>query len=104
MQPDLLSPARVAQTATLLANHSPLVHCLTNQVVQSFTANALLAVGAAAAIGVAGSQKVFELPLLPPWPGLLIGGVVGIGLSLLAGWWGTRAILHTPPALALREA
>jgi len=25
-------------------------------------------------------------------------------LSLLAGWWGTRAILHTPPALALREA
>ena len=68
------------------------------------TLSALLAVGAAAAIGVAVSQKVFELPLLPPWPGLLIGGVVGIGLSLLAGWWGTRAILHTPPALALREA
>ncbi|MCI1147401.1 FtsX-like permease family protein [Stenotrophomonas maltophilia] len=68
------------------------------------TLAALLAVGAAAAIGVAVSQKVFELPLLPPWPGLLIGGVVGIGLSLLAGWWGTRAILHTPPALALREA
>ena len=68
------------------------------------TLAALLAVGAAAAIGVAVSQKVFELPLLPPWPGLLIGGLVGIGLSLLAGWWGTRAILHTPPALALREA
>jgi len=68
------------------------------------TLAALLAVGAAAAIGVAVSQKVFELPLLPPWPGLLVGGVVGIGLSLLAGWWGTRAILHTPPALALREA
>ena len=65
---------------------------------------ALLAVGAAAGIGVAVSQKVFELPLLPPWPGLLLGGLVGIGLSLLAGWWGTRAILHTPPALALREA
>ena len=68
------------------------------------TLAALLAVGAAAAIGVVVSQKVFELPLLPPWPGLLIGGVVAIGLSLLAGWWGTRAILHTPPALALREA
>ena len=65
---------------------------------------ALLAVGAAAVIGVAVSQKVFELPLLPPWPGLLLGGLVGVGLSLLAGWWGTRAILHTPPALALREA
>lgn len=65
---------------------------------------ALLAVGAAAAIGIVVSQKVFELTLLPPWPGLLVGGLAGMGLSLLAGWWGTRAILHTPPALALREA
>ncbi|WP_340570618.1 FtsX-like permease family protein [Stenotrophomonas sp. G106K1] len=64
---------------------------------------ALLAVGAAAVIGVAVSQKVFELPLLPPWPGLVLGGLLGIGLSLLAGWLGTRRILHTPPALALRE-
>lgn len=64
---------------------------------------ALLAVGAAAVIGVAVSQKVFELPLLPPWPGLLLGGLLGIALSLLAGWLGTRRILHTPPALALRE-
>ncbi|AWH32036.1 FtsX-like permease family protein [Stenotrophomonas sp. SAU14A_NAIMI4_8] len=68
------------------------------------TLAATLAVGAAAAIGLLVSQKVFELPLLPPWPGLLLGGVLGIGLSLLAGWWGTRRILHTPPALALREA
>ena len=65
---------------------------------------ALLAVGAAAVIGVAVSQKVFELPLLPPWPGLLLGGLLGIALSLLAGWLGTRRILHTPPALVLREA
>lgn len=65
---------------------------------------ALLAIGAAAVIGVAVSQKVFELPLLPPWPGLLLGGVLGIALSLVAGWLGTRRILHTPPALALREA
>lgn len=65
---------------------------------------ALLAVGAAAVIGVAVSQKVFELPLPPPWPGLLLGGLLGIALSLLAGWLGTRRILHTPPALALREA
>ncbi|MDN8645650.1 FtsX-like permease family protein [Stenotrophomonas indicatrix] len=65
---------------------------------------ALLAVGAAAVIGVAVSQKVFELPLLPPWPGLLLGGLLGIALSLLAGWLGTRRILHTPAALALREA
>lgn len=64
---------------------------------------ALLAVGAAALIGVVVSRQVFELVLDPPWPGLLLGGLLGMALSLLAGWWGTRAILHTPPALALRE-
>ena len=65
---------------------------------------AILAVGAAAIIGVVVSQQVFELVLLPPWPGLLLGGAAGVALSVLAGWWGTRRILHTPPALALREA
>lgn len=52
MQPDLLSPAQTAHVAGLLAAHSPLVHCLTNQVVQSFTANVLLAVGASPAMVV----------------------------------------------------
>lgn len=52
MQPDLLSPAQTAHVAGLLATHSPLVHCLTNQVVQSFTANVLLAVGASPAMVV----------------------------------------------------
>jgi putative ABC transport system permease protein len=65
---------------------------------------AILAVGAAAIIGVVVSRQVFELALLPPWPGLLVGGACGVALSVFAGWWGTRRILHTPPALALREA
>jgi putative ABC transport system permease protein len=65
---------------------------------------ATLAVGAAAIIGVVVSRQVFELALLPPWPGLLAGGACGVVLSVFAGWWGTRRILHTPPALALREA
>ena len=63
---------------------------------------ALLAVGAAAAIGVAVSRQLFELALSPPWPALLAGGAGGVLLSLLAGWSGTRRILRTPPALALR--
>lgn len=50
MQPDLLSPAHSAHVASLLVTHSPLVHCLTNHVVQSFTANVLLAVGASPAM------------------------------------------------------
>lgn len=65
---------------------------------------AILAVGAAAIIGVVMSRQVFELALSPPWPGLLAGGACGVALSVFAGWWGTRRILHTPPALALREA
>ena len=65
---------------------------------------ATLAVSAAAVIGVLVSRQLFELALSPPWPALLAGGAGGIVLSLLAGWSGTRAILRTPPMLALRQA
>ncbi|GAB3508380.1 ABC transporter permease [Pseudoxanthomonas daejeonensis] len=64
---------------------------------------AILAVGAAAIIGTLVSRQLFELALSPPWPSLLAGGAGGVLLSLLAGWSGTRRILRTPPALALRE-
>lgn len=64
---------------------------------------ALLAVGAAAGIGALVSRRAFDLAAAPPWPGLLAGAAVGIALSMLAGWWGTRRILRVPPAVALRE-
>ncbi|MBB5941505.1 FtsX-like permease family protein [Xanthomonas sp. 3307] len=64
---------------------------------------AILAVGAAAIIGVVVARQAFDLALSPPWPALLLGGLGGVALSLLAGWSGTRRILRTPPALALRE-
>ncbi|WP_372015606.1 ABC transporter permease [Pseudoxanthomonas sp. 10H] len=64
---------------------------------------AILAVGAAAIIGTLVSRQLFELALSPPWASLLAGGAAGVLLSLLAGWTGTRRILRTPPALALRE-
>ena len=64
---------------------------------------ATLAVGAAAIIGTLVSRQLFELALSPPWLSLLAGGAGGVLLSLLAGWSGTRRILRTPPALALRE-
>ena len=63
---------------------------------------ALLAVTAAAVIGAVVGQQAFEIALTPDWPRLLIGGAFGLALSLLAGWSGTRRILSTPPALALR--
>ncbi|WP_278864579.1 hydroxyethylthiazole kinase, partial [Klebsiella quasivariicola] len=48
--PELLNPASVAHLRHLLRAHSPLVHCMTNDVVQTFTANVLLAVGASPAM------------------------------------------------------
>lgn len=63
----------------------------------------ILAVGAAAAIGTLVARQVFELSLPAPWPALLLGGLLGTALSMLAGWWGTRRVLRVPPALALRE-
>ncbi|KMK08978.1 hydroxyethylthiazole kinase [Pluralibacter gergoviae] len=50
MQPDLLNHAHIAQLSRLFRRHSPLVHCMTNDVVQTFTANVLLAAGASPAM------------------------------------------------------
>jgi Predicted ABC-type transport system involved in lysophospholipase L1 biosynthesis, permease component len=63
---------------------------------------ALPAAGAAAAIGMVVARQLFELALPPPWPPLLAGVAGGVLLAVLAGWAGTRRILRTPPALALR--
>ena len=52
--PELLNPAPVAHLRHLLRAHSPLVHCMTNDVVQTFTANVLLAVGASPVISILG--------------------------------------------------
>ena len=65
---------------------------------------AVLAVVAAAIIGTVVSRQAFEMALSPPWVPLLVGGLGGVLLSVVAGWAGTRRILRTPPALALREA
>ena len=48
---ELAAPAAAASLA-LLRQQAPLVHCLTNDVVQAFTANTLLALGAAPAMVV----------------------------------------------------
>lgn len=50
MPPDLLNPALVAHTSHIFRSRSPLVHCMTNDVVQAFTSNVLLAIGASPAM------------------------------------------------------
>lgn len=52
VQPAPLPDALCAQALLTLRQRAPLVHCLTNEVVQSFTANVLLALGAAPAMVV----------------------------------------------------
>lgn len=50
MQPDLHSRVLAAHTLQRFRALSPLTHCMTNDVVQSFTANTLLALGASPAM------------------------------------------------------
>lgn len=52
MQPDLHSRTLAAHTLHHFRTLSPLTHCMTNEVVQSFTANTLLALGASPAMVV----------------------------------------------------
>lgn len=50
MQPDLHSRTATAHALHHFRTRSPLVHCMTNDVVQTFTANVLLALGASPAM------------------------------------------------------
>lgn len=50
MQPDLHSREHAVRTLQDFRTLSPLTHCMTNDVVQSFTANTLLALGASPAM------------------------------------------------------
>ncbi|WBM72757.1 hydroxyethylthiazole kinase [Buttiauxella sp. WJP83] len=63
MQPDLL-PGHIAASILLqLRTTSPLVHCMTNDVVQSFTANVLLAIGAAPAMVIEAQEAAQFSPV-----------------------------------------
>ncbi|QPT12364.1 hydroxyethylthiazole kinase [Serratia rubidaea] len=55
-RPDELPGATAAASLQLLKQHSPLIHCLTNDVVQTLTANVLLALGASPAMVIEPSE------------------------------------------------
>ncbi len=63
MQPDLLPGRRAASALQHLRLSSPLVHCMTNDVVQNFTANVLLALGAAPAMVIEPEEAAQFSPL-----------------------------------------
>ncbi|WP_455816353.1 hydroxyethylthiazole kinase [Pseudomonas cerasi] len=58
IQPEPLSHAHVAHSLTLFQQQSPLIHCMTNDVVQTFTANVLLALGASPAMVIDADEAV----------------------------------------------
>lgn len=63
----------------------------------------VLASGVAVALGWALAKWVFQFAWTPsPWVPL-IGGLTGAVLALAAGWWGLRAVLHTPVVSTLRQ-
>lgn len=50
MQFETTSEEQISKTKQLFIEHSPLIHCMTNDVVQTFTANILLALGCSPAM------------------------------------------------------
>lgn len=63
MQPDLLPGHIAAMVLQQLRHTSPLVHCMTNDVVQSFTANVLLALGASPAMVIEPEEAAQFAPI-----------------------------------------
>jgi putative ABC transport system permease protein len=58
----------------------------------------------AVALGWALAKWVFQFAWTPsPWVPIT-GGLTGAVLALAAGWWGLRAVLHTPVISTLRQA
>ena len=56
------------------------------------------------AIGQVLAQQVFQFEYPLQWSALAYGLAGGIGVSLIAGWFGLRGVLSTPPLVTLRAA
>lgn len=63
MQPDLLPGHIAASVLQQLRHTSPLVHCMTNDVVQTFTANVLLALGTSPAMVIEPEEAAQFAPI-----------------------------------------
>ena len=64
----------------------------------------LLAAIGALTIGMVLAQQVFQLDYQPRWWGLAGGVLAGALVAALAGWFGLRGVLNTPPMSTLRNA
>jgi putative ABC transport system permease protein len=64
----------------------------------------LLAGGVTIVIGQVLAEQVFQFEYPIQWSAVGIGLLGGIVVSLIAGWFGLRGVLATPPLLTLRQA
>ena len=64
----------------------------------------ILAAAAALAVGLVLARQVFEFEYQPQWLGLLGGLLLGAAAAMLAGSFGLRLVLRTPPIQTLRNA
>jgi putative ABC transport system permease protein len=56
----------------------------------------------AVAVGVVLARTIFEFNMsISLWP-IVVGVAAGASAALLAGWWGLRKIVQTPPMISLR--
>ncbi len=63
----------------------------------------LVAAIAASVLAGVVATRVFNLPWTPDWAMAATGGGIGMAAALAAGLWATRAVLHVPPAIVLRD-
>ncbi len=64
----------------------------------------LLAGSVTIVIGQILAEQVFQFEYPIQWSALGMGVTVGVLVSLIAGWFGLRGVLSTPPLLTLRQA
>jgi putative ABC transport system permease protein len=80
---------------------------LTAQLVELVITGALAGLLAGAVTIVIGqvlADQVFQFDYPIQWAALGLGLVSGITVSLIAGWFGLRGVLSTPPLITLRQA
>jgi putative ABC transport system permease protein len=64
----------------------------------------LLAGAVTIVIGQVLAEQVFQFDYPVQWSALGVGLLGGVSVSLIAGWFGLRGVLSTPPLLILRQA
>jgi putative ABC transport system permease protein len=64
----------------------------------------LLAALGAIAIGAVLAEQVFRFEFEPRWVAVPAAVAAGASLSIVAGWFGLRRVVDSPPLATLRDA